>query len=431
MSQIKSVHAIEVIDSRGNPTLKATVVLENGIKGSFSVPSGASTGVHEAKELRDGESRYRGKGVLKAVENVNNDISSILAGIDIRNQKLIDETLINYDGTKDKSKLGANAILGASIACSVAAAKSVDRELYKYLRTLFFENTGKDLGNVIEMPVPMFNIINGGQHANNNLSFQEFMIIPKGIKEFRERIRAGVEIDWALKDLLKEKKSLSGVGDEGGFSPNLPSNEVALDLIVDAIKNAGFREEFDIKIGIDAAVSQYYNPKNNMYSIPNLKENSNFKGNNSELVDYYLELVRAYPILSIEDCFHEDDWEGWSEYKSRVGESDIKSMVVGDDLIVTNKDRLKKALEVDAIDSVIIKPNQIGTLSEVFDVVKLCIDSNYKYIISHRSGETEDSFIADLAIGLNAPFIKQGAPIRGERTAKYNRLLEIESSLSS
>ncbi|MGV8130491.1 MAG: phosphopyruvate hydratase [Candidatus Pacearchaeota archaeon] len=431
MSQIKSVHALEIIDSRGNPTLKVTVVLENGTKGSFSVPSGASTGVHEAKELRDGDARYGGKGVLKAVENVNHDISSILAGIDIRNQKLIDETLINYDGTKDKSKLGANAILGASIASSVAAAKSVDRELYKYIRTLFFENTGKDLGNDINMPVPMFNIINGGQHANNNLSFQEFMIIPKGIKEFRERIRAGVEIDWKLKDLLKAKGSLSGVGDEGGFSPNLPSNEVALDLIIDAIKNAGFREDFDIKIGIDAAVSQYYNERDKLYTIPNLKADSNFKGNHSDLADYYLELVRAYPIMSLEDMFHEDDWEGWSEYTEKVKEAGVKSMVVGDDLIVTNEDRLKKALAVNAIDSVIIKPNQIGTLSEVFDVVKLCIDSNYQYIISHRSGETEDSFIADLAIGLNAPFIKQGAPIRGERTAKYNRLLEIESTLGS
>ncbi|MCA9382183.1 phosphopyruvate hydratase [Candidatus Dojkabacteria bacterium] len=430
MALIKDIKAIEIIDSRGEPTIEAYVYLDDNTFGKFSIPSGASTGVHEALELRDGDpKRFYGKGVLKAVENINYDIKSFLLGIDPRKQLEIDKAMIDYDGTEDKSKLGANAMLAVSGACARAAANSAGRELYQYLRSEFLQD-GQGQSNELKLPTPMFNILNGGAHADNNISFQEFMVVPVGIAKYSEKLRAGVEIHHQLKKVLKDRGATTAVGDEGGFAPELPSIEVAMDLLVDAIRRSGYREGSDIKISIDVAISQFWDEADKLYTVPAIQGEKVFVGNAEKLSRFYLDLIGSYPILSVEDPFHEDRWDDWKTFKQLISEDHRNVLVVGDDLTTTKTERLTKALDMDCINAVIIKPNQIGTLSEVFDVYRVCKSRNISMIVSNRSGETPDTFIADLAVALGAEFIKDGAPVRGERTAKYNRLLEIEHKLS-
>lgn len=430
MALIKDIKAIEIIDSRGNPTVKAYVYLDDNTIGTFSVPSGASAGIHEALELRDNDpKRYYGKGVSKAVENINYDIKSFLLGLDPRNQAEIDKAMIEYDGTEDKSKLGANSILAVSGACARAAAKSSGRQLYQYLRSEFLQDGQSENNQQINLPTPMFNIINGGAHADNNISFQEFMIVPVGIVKYSDKLRAGVEIHHQLKRVLLDRGATTSVGDEGGFAPVLPSVEVAMDLLVDAIRRAGYREGSDIKISIDVAISQFWDEKDQLYAIPSIQGEKIFIGDSARLSRFYLDLIGSYPILSVEDPFHEDRWEEWKGFKQMLANERLDTLVVGDDLTTTSAARLTKALDMGCINSVIVKPNQIGTLSEVFEVYKVCKARNISMVVSNRSGETTDSFIADLAVAMGAEYIKDGAPVRGERTAKYNRLLEIENKL--
>lgn len=405
MSKIKSIYAREILDSRGNPTVEVECTLESGIKSMASVPSGASTGKREALELRDNDkNRYHGKGVLKAVNNVNSIIAPLIIGIDVNNQKEIDNLMINKDGTENKEVLGANAILGVSLAVLKAAALEKGMELYEYL------------GKNYSMPRCMMNILNGGAHASNELDFQEFMIVPNK-DEYKENLRMGSEIFNTLKIVLKEKNLLCGVGDEGGFAPNINNAKEALELIKEAVEKSGYIFGKDVNIALDVAASEFY--EDGIYHLEGKELNSN------DLVEYYKELVKDYPIISIEDGMAEDDYEGWKLLTKKL--SNIQ--LVGDDLFVTNKKLLQMGIEMGIANAILIKLNQIGTVTETLDTIKLAKDNNYKTIISHRSGETDDSYIADFAVGLNAGQLKTGSLSRGERTSKYNRLLRIEERL--
>lgn len=402
MSKIKNIKGREILDSRGNPTVEVDVILESGCVGTASVPSGASTGVNEALELRDNnKDRYMGKGVLKAVSNVNEIIRPKLIGMDVLNQRLIDETLIKLDGTLNKSKLGANAMLGVSLACLKAAAKYSNKELFEYI------------GKGTILPRPMMNILNGGAHADNGLDFQEFMIIPM-TKDFRTNLRMGSEIFHHLKKILINNGFSTGVGDEGGFAPNINSTEEALNLILDAIKAASYIPGSDVYLGLDVAASEFYN--DNKYS---------FEGKNmtsEELISYYEYLCGKYPIISIEDGMAEDDYEGWKLLTKRLGK---RVQLVGDDLFVTNKNLFQKGIDEKLGNAILLKLNQIGTVTETIETIMLAKKARYNTVISHRSGETEDTYIADFAVGLNLGQIKTGSLCRSERTAKYNRLLRI------
>lgn len=409
MSKIKDVKAREILDSRGNPTVEVKVILESGAYGVFGVPSGASTGAKEALELRDNDERYFGKGVLKAVNNVNTVIRDALIGIDAREQKTIDNLMISLDGTSNKSKLGANAMIGVSIACLKAASNDAGKEVYEYL-------------NQREKKIPkvMFNIINGGAHAENTLDIQEFMIVPK-FSTFKEGVRCASEVFHSLKGLLKENGFSTGVGDEGGFAPDLKDNRSALSYIVKSVESAGYIPGKDVFIALDVAASSLYNEEKETYKI-----DDKFL-NREELLNYYMELVREYPIISIEDAFDEKDYEGFKLITEALGK---EINIVGDDLFVTNKDELKKGIENNMCNSIIIKPNQIGTFFETLETIVLAKQNNYTCIMSHRSGETIDTFIVDAAVALGIPFIKTGSVSRGERICKFNRLLEIEENIN-
>ncbi len=411
MSIITQVYAREILDSRGNPTVEVEVILEDGTMGRAAVPSGASTGVHEAVELRDGDKRrYVGKGVIKAVENVNDIIAEALIGLDATRQIEIDEMLIRLDKTPNKAKLGANAILGVSMAVAKAAANYVGLPLYQYLGGT----------NAHELPVPMMNILNGGSHADNNVDIQEFMIMPVGAPNFSECLRMNVEIYHALKGILKAKGLSTGLGDEGGFAPNLESNAEALDVIMEAIAKAGYKPGKDIVLAMDVAASEFY--KNGKYHM--LAEGA--PKTSAQMVNYLADLVAKYPIISIEDGLAEDDWKGWAALTKKLGD---KVQLVGDDLFVTNAERLQMGIDKGVANAILIKVNQIGTLTETFRAVELAKRHGYTAIVSHRSGETEDVTMSDIAVALNAGQIKSGAPARTDRVAKYNQLLRIEEDL--
>ena len=411
MSIITQVYAREILDSRGNPTVEVEVILEDGTMGRAAVPSGASTGVHEAVELRDGDKkRYVGKGVMKAVENVNDIIAEALIGLDATRQIEIDELLIRLDETPNKAKLGANAILGVSMAVAKAAANYVGLPLYQYLGGT----------NAHELPVPMMNILNGGSHADNNVDIQEFMIMPVGAKSFSECLRMNVEIYHALKGILKAKGLSTGLGDEGGFAPNLESNAEALDVIMEAIAKAGYKAGKDIMLAMDVAASEFY--KDGKYHM--LAEGA--PKTSTQMVNYLADLVAKYPIISIEDGLAEDDWKGWAALTKKLGG---KVQLVGDDLFVTNAARLQMGIDKGVANAILIKVNQIGTLTETFRAVELAKRHGYTAIVSHRSGETEDTTMSDIAVALNAGQIKSGAPARTDRVAKYNQLLRIEEDL--
>lgn len=408
MSKITNVHAREILDSRGNPTLEVKVTTEKGSTGVFSVPSGASTGKREALELRDNDERYFGKGVLKAVNNVNTVIRGSLIGKEVTNQIEIDNTMINLDGSENKSNLGANAVLGASIACLKAATQDNNLEVYKYLNK-------RDA----RIPFCMFNVLNGGKHASNNIDIQEFMIVPK-FDTFKESLRAASEVFHSLKSLLLEKGLNTNVGDEGGYAPDLSSNEEALGILVKSIETAGYTPGKNVFLALDVAASSFYNSETDTYNID--KENKT----REELLLYYEDLVKKYPIISIEDPFDEEDYAGFKMITDSLGK---KISIVGDDLFVTNKELLKKGIENGLCNAILIKPNQVGTFYETLETIVLAKQNKYTCIMSHRSGETTDSFISDLAVALNIPFMKSGSTSRGERLAKYNRLLEIEEEL--
>ena len=412
MTVIKKVHAREVLDSRGNPTVEVEVTLESGAFGRAIVPSGASTGEHEAVELRDGGKRYLGKGVSNAVNNVNTEIAKSLVGLDANDQKNVDNKMILLDATANKSHLGANAMLGASLATAHAAASDKKLPLYRSI--------GSD--NAVTMPVPMMNVMNGGVHADNNIDLQEFMIMPIGATSFNQALQWGVETYHTLKSLLKAKGLSTAVGDEGGFAPNLPNNESAIEFLVDAITKAGFKPGKDISIALDPAMSEVY--KDSRYHLAG--ENKILTSD--ELVDWWSLLVSRYPIVSIEDSLAENDWDGWKSMSTALGS---KVQLVGDDLFVTNRKRLQMGIDKKIANSVLIKVNQIGTLSETLDTVALANANGYTCVMSHRSGETEDSTIADLAVATNCGQIKTGAPARSDRVAKYNQLLRIEQELGS
>lgn len=408
MSLIYSVHAREVLDSRANPTVEVEVVTEDGGFGRAIVPSGASTGAYEAVELRDNEKhRYMGKGVSKAVHNVNNVIAPNLYEYDVFDQVGIDEMMIELDGTDNKGKLGANAILGVSMAVARAAADELNLPLYQYLGGV----------GARVMPIPMMNILNGGKHADNNVDIQEFMILPVGAPSFKEALRMGSEVYHHLKKVLQAKGLSTGVGDEGGFAPNLESNEEAFQVIVEAIEEAGYTPGKDVVLGIDVAASEIYEDDKYYFKGEDRKLSS------VEVIDFYEEMISKYPIVSIEDGLSEDDWEGWKLMTARLGK---KIQIVGDDLFVTNVKRLKKGIDENAANSILIKLNQIGTITETLSAIELAKINGYKVVISHRSGETEDSTIADLAVAVNSRQIKTGAPARTDRVAKYNQLLRIE-----
>ena len=409
MSKIVNINAREILDSRGNPTIEVDVITENGFIGTASVPSGASTGSNEALELRDNDYRYNGKGVLKAVNNVKNIITPNIIGMEVTNQRQIDDVMINLDGTKSKSNLGANAILAVSLACIKAAAKENNKELYEYV------------GNGKTLPYPMMNILNGGAHADNKLDFQEFMIIPQN-KDFKERIRCGAEVFHSLKKVLKENGYNTSVGDEGGFAPNISSNYEALDYITKAVIEAGYKVETDVKFALDVAASEFYNKETSMYEF-----SDGSKLTTDEMIDYYVDLTNKYPIISIEDPLNEDDFEGFSKLTNKIGD---KVQLVGDDFFVTNKELLQKGIELNAGNAILIKFNQIGTVSEALDTINIAKENEYKTIISHRSGETEDTFICDFAVGLNLGQIKTGSLSRTDRTCKYNRLIRIYEQIN-
>ena len=411
---IKNVHAREIIDSRGNPTVEVDVLLENGVLGRASVPSGASTGIYEAYELRDkDESRYLGKGVKKAVEAVNNEISKALQGKNVLEQEAIDRLLIELDGTQNKSRLGANAILGTSLACAKAGANALGVSLYRYI--------GKENG--CTLPVPMMNILNGGAHASNNVDIQEFMIIPVSAPTWSEGLRRSVEVFHTLKSVLKEKGvPAMGVGDEGGYAPMLKRDEDALIMIVAAIEKAGYNAGQDFKIAIDAASSEWYDEELGAYKLP--KAGTLLRREN--LVDMWVDFADKYPIISLEDGMGETDYEGWKMLTKKLGD---KIQLVGDDLFVTNTKLLKKGIDEKIANSILIKVNQIGTLTETLEAIKMAKDAGYTAIVSHRSGETEDTTISDIAVAVNAGQIKTGAPSRSDRVAKYNQLLRIEEEL--
>ncbi len=411
-AQIYDVYAYEVLDSRSNPTIAVEVVCEHA-SATAIVPSGASTGEYEAVELRDNnKERYRGQGVLKAVDNVNNIIADALIGMNVFEQREIDVKMISLDGTLNKSRLGANAILGVSLAVAKAAAKELNIPLYRYIGGI----------NAHRLPVPMMNILNGGAHANNNVDIQEFMIMPFGAPDFKEGLRMCSEVYFALKKLLADNSQSTAVGDEGGFAPNLASDEKALELIVEAISKAGYVSGKDFKIAIDAAASEWVTDDG--YVLPK----SGIRKTADELIDYWEALSNKYPIFSIEDGVGEDDWDAWFKLTERLGD---KIQLVGDDLFVTNTQRLKQGINDKVANSILIKPNQIGTLTETLDAVEMAHRAGYSAVISHRSGETEDTTIADISVALNTGQIKTGAPARSDRVAKYNRLLKIEDELSS
>ncbi|CRX37430.1 phosphopyruvate hydratase [Estrella lausannensis] len=419
MSYIHFIRALEILDSRGNPTVQVTVGTSDGAVGTSAVPSGASTGQHEALELRDGDSqRYMGKGVLKAVENIMGPIADVLVGESVFEQARLDKMMRELDGTDNKGRLGANAILGVSLAIAKAASESVGLPLYRYLGGV----------NAAVLPCPMMNIINGGAHADNTLDFQEFMIRPKGAKSFREAIEWGCRVFHNLKKLLKEKGLATSVGDEGGFAPNLSSNEEALDTILKAIEVSGLKPGEDITLALDAAASEFYDPSAKAYIEKKRKKaGSSYKSRSTpEQVEYLASLVNKYPIDSIEDGLSEGDWEGWQLLTQSIGS---KIQIVGDDLFVTNPAFLKKGIELKAANAILIKVNQIGTLSETLETMRLASFHNFRSVVSHRSGETEDSFIADIAVGMNAGQIKTGSLSRSDRVAKYNRLLFIEDEM--
>jgi enolase len=411
MTAIVDVIAREILDSRGNPTVEADVLLESGVMGRAAVPSGASTGSREAIELRDGDpSRYLGRGVLRAVEHVNTEISEAIIGLDVEDQTFIDQTMIDLDDTENKSRLGANAILAVSMAAARAAAEQSGLPLYRYLGG----------AGPMSLPVPMMNIINGGAHANNSIDMQEFMIIPAGIGSFREALRCGAEVFHALKKLLDSRGMTTTVGDEGGFAPNLDSNETALKLIVEAIERAGYMPGSDVAIGVDCAASEFY--KDGLYHI----EAEGLKLNSAQLTDYLAAWCDKYPIVSIEDGMAEDDWDGWKVLTDKLGRS---VQLVGDDLFVTNAKILREGIRRGVANSILIKVNQIGTLTETFLAIETAKRAGYTSVISHRSGETEDTTIADLAVATNALQIKTGSLSRSDRMAKYNQLLRIEEEL--
>lgn len=414
MALINEIHAREIMDSRGNPTVEVDVFLEDGLFGRACVPSGASTGVHEAVELRDNDKkRYLGKGVLTAVENVNGEIADALIGWDVTDQRGLDQILIGLDGTENKKRLGANAILGVSLAAAHAGAASCGLPLYQYLGGI----------NACRLPVPMMNIINGGAHADNNVDIQESMIMPVGATTFREALMMCSEIYHSLKSVLKKQGLSTAVGDEGGFAPNLPSNEAAMEMICEAVVKAGYSVGSDIVLATDVAASELLN-EDGLYHLYGESKAKTAE----EMIRFYEKLIANYPIVSIEDGLAEDDWEGWSLLTKELGK---KVQLVGDDLFVTNTNRLKKGIEAGVGNSILIKVNQIGTLTETFDAIQMAHRNGYTTIISHRSGETEDTSIADIAVAMNAGQIKTGAPGRTERVAKYNQLLRIEEILDA
>ena len=410
MSKIKAVNAREILDSRGNPTIEVEVVLEDKSIGRAAVPSGASTGAFEAAELRDGGSRYLGKGVTGAVKNVIEKITPVVIGMSATDQRAIDQKMISLDGTKNKSVLGANAILGVSLATARAASVSANQSLFAYL--------GGSKANTL--PVPMMNILNGGAHADTNVDIQEFMIAPIGADSFKESLRWGAEIYHSLKSVLKKKGLATSIGDEGGFAPNLDSNRAALDLILVAIEGAGFKVGSQIALAMDVAATEFFNEGKYEFEGKSLTS--------EQMITYYSDLVSNYPLVSIEDPLDEDDWSGWAKLTAELGE---KIQIVGDDLFVTNPERLAKGIENKTANALLVKVNQIGTLTETIDAVNMAHENNYKSMMSHRSGETEDTTIADLAVALNCGQIKTGAPARSERVAKYNQLLRIEEELAA
>jgi len=414
MPVIVDIYAREVMDSRGNPTIEVEVTTESGAFGRAIVPSGASTGEREALELRDGDkSRFLGKGVLKAVENVNTELFEALVGFDVRDQNLIDKTMIELDGTKDKSRLGANAILGVSMAVARAAADFYGMPLYKYLGGF----------NAKALPVPMMNVINGGAHADSSVDFQEFMIMPVGASSIKEAIRMGAEVFHALKSVLKKQGHVTAVGDEGGFAPNLSSNEEPLAVIMEAIKAAGYVPGKDIALAMDVAASEFYDVEKKVYIF---KKSGGAVKTTDEMIEMYADLVERYPIVSIEDGLGERDWAGWEKLTARLGS---KIQIVGDDLFVTNPSILKEGIERNIGNSILIKVNQIGTLTETFDAMEMARKAGYTSVVSHRSGESEDTTIADIAVAFNAGQIKTGSMSRTDRLAKYNQLLRIEDEL--
>lgn len=412
MAKIEQIKAREILDSRGNPTVEVDVLLDNGVLGRAAVPSGASTGEHEAVELRDGDKkRYLGKGVRKAVGNVNKVIAPALKGKYATDQPVIDRALIELDGTPNKSKLGANAILGCSLAVCKAAAMSVGLPLYRYIGGV----------DARVMPVPMMNILNGGNHADNNVDLQEFMIMPVGAESFAEALRIGAEVFHSLKSILRERGLSTAVGDEGGFAPNLNSNEEALEVILEAIQKAGYQPRKDVCLALDPAASSFY--KDGRYILKAEKEPEK---NASQMIDFYEDWVRRYPIISIEDGLAEDDWEGWKQLTQRLGD---KIQLVGDDLFVTNTKRLKQGIEKGIANSILIKVNQIGTLTETLEAIRMAREAGYTAVVSHRSGETEDTTIADIVVATNTGQIKTGSLCRTDRICKYNQLLRIEEEL--
>lgn len=414
MSKIIGVFGRQILDSRGNPTVEVDVYTAAGAMGRAAVPSGASTGIHEALELRDGdESVYLGKGVLKAVNNVNKRIAEVVVGMDVMDQNAIDAAMIAKDGTPNKGDFGANAILGVSLACAKAAAQETGQELYRYI--------GGCHGHLL--PVPMMNILNGGSHADNNIDFQEFMIMPVSAPTFAEALRMGAEVFHNLKKVLKKKGYSTNVGDEGGFAPNLGSNEEAIEVVCEAIEKAGYKPGKDVFIALDAAASEYYDADKNVYK---LKWSTGKEYTPAEMADYWAEWCQKYPILSIEDGMAEDDWDGWKLLTDKIGDH---VQLVGDDLFVTNVERLKMGLEKKVANSILVKVNQIGSLTETIAAVNLAMDNNYTAIISHRSGETEDTTIADLVVALGTGMIKTGSASRTDRICKYNQLLRIEEEL--
>ena len=414
MPAIQTVHAREILDSRGNPTLEVAVRLDSGVGGRAAVPSGASTGAHEAVELRDGDpSRYGGKGVLTAVANVNGEIAAALAGADPSDQAAIDRTLIELDGTPNKGRVGANAILGVSMA--VARAVAAERQVPLYVQL------GSESSSVL--PVPLMNILNGGAHADNSVDIQEFMVVPVGFSRFSEGLRAGVEVFHALKKRLKAEGYSTGVGDEGGVAPNLGSNAEALDVILTAIESAGYRPGEDVALALDCAATEFFDRDSGEYDFTASGEG---RKSSEEMVDMYEDWIGRYPIVSIEDGLDEDDWDGWQRLTERIGD---RVQLVGDDLFVTNVTRLRRGIETGVANSILIKLNQIGTVTETLDAIRTASAAGYSSVISHRSGETEDTFIADLAVATEAGQIKTGSACRSERVAKYNRLLRIEERL--
>ena len=408
MALIELVHAREILDSRGNPTVEVEVVLEDGANARAAVPSGASTGAFEAAELRDGGKRYLGKGVQKAVDFVNNELAPEIYGYDAQDQRLVDAAMIELDGTKNKSRLGANSILGVSLAVARSAAESADLSFFRYI--------GGPTAHTL--PVPMMNILNGGAHADTNVDIQEFMIAPIGAPTFSEALRQGAEIYHALKAVLKKRGLATSIGDEGGFAPNLDSNRAALDLILEAIEAAGLKPGKDIALAMDVAATEFH--EKGKYSFEGKQKSSD------EMIAYYADLVASYPIVSIEDPLDEDDWAGWAKMTEQLGS---KIQIVGDDLFVTNPERLAKGIASDTANALLVKVNQIGTLTETIDAVSMAHRAGYRSMMSHRSGETEDTTIADLAVALECGQIKTGAPARSERVAKYNQLLRIEEEL--